>query len=356
MLESTNPTGTPPPLKQRRRILARIGLFSAIGAVFFAAWLAAYAISRGPANQQDALIVYIPKGSSVRQIGHLLGEAGLINDDIRFLLLAHLSGLASKLQAGEFQLDSGLRPISLMQALRRAVPVQHAITIPEGLRASEIAKLFADNGWCDARSYESLVENRTFIESLGLKDLSSLEGYLYPDTYHLSLSMKGAEALISLQVKRFEEVWNELTAAGPGSKTLDRQKAVILASMVEKETAEPSERPLIAAVFLRRLELGMRLQSDPTVVYGLKGSTGNLTKLDLQTPSPYNTYIVPALPAGPIANPGKEALQAVLQPVATSYLYFVSKNDGTHHFSANLKEHNSAVQTYQRKHKDGAGQ
>ena len=333
-----------------RKIAMRTLVNLGIGGLFAAAWLAGYALSKGPANQQEKIIITIPKGSSVRQIGHLLGDAGLIDDDIRFFLLAHLSGMARKLQAGEFLLASGMRPVSLIWALSKATPVQHAITIPEGLRATEIARIFADNGWCDARSYESLVENQAFIAKLGLHDLSSLEGYLYPDTYHLSLSMKGAESLISLQVKRFEQVWQELTASRPA--TVDRHKTVILASMVEKETADPSERPLIAAVFLRRLELGMRLQSDPTVVYGIKDYPGSLTKLDLQTPTPYNTYIVPALPAGPIANPGRDALQAVLQPVSTSFLYFVSKNDGTHQFSANLKEHNAAVQTYQRKPKD----
>lgn len=346
-----NGTGSPwKGLPPKRRVARRAALLLSIGLAVGFLWFAAYALSKGPENSNTTAIVTIPKGTSVQQIGHILGDAGLIHDDVRFYILAKITGLAGKLQAGEFRLNTAKLPMQLMKQLQKAAPVQHAITIREGLRASEIAMVFASDGWCDNRSYETLVSNQQFIEKLGFKGLASLEGYLYPDTYNLTFSMKGAESLITMQVKRFLEVWEDL--GGAKTNDVDRQKIVILASMVEKETADPEERPLIAAVFLNRLKLGMRLQSDPTVVYGLKDYPGTITKMDLQTPTPYNTYTLTALPAGPIANPGKDALSAVLHPTETKYLYFVSKNDGTHQFSTSLNEHNEAVQAYQRKTKD----
>ena len=148
-------------------------------------------------------------------------------------------------------------------------------------------------------------------------------------------------------VGRFNQVWTEITAKL--EEKPDREKTVILASMVEKETGSAVERPLIAGVFRNRLQLGMRLQSDPTVVYGLENFTGNITRTDLQTPTPFNTYTTSGLPAGPICSPGRQAMLAVLFPAQTKDLYFVSKNDGTHHFSETLAEHNNAVQKYQRK-------
>jgi UPF0755 protein len=154
-----------------------------------------------------------------------------------------------------------------------------------------------------------------------------------------------ARGIIKTMVQRFQKVWAELNMGAAGK--IEKHQAVILASVVEKETADPAERPMIASVFFNRLKRGMRLQSDPTVVYGLQSFSGSLTRDDLQRYTPYNTYMTPALPAGPICNPGREALKAVLHPAQDSSLYFVSRNDGTHQFSKTLAEHNLAVQRYQ---------
>lgn len=328
-----------------------IGWFSAVVlCLFFAAWVGTYALFDGPVEEQATAVIDIPKGSSTKQIGQILGEARLIYPDIRFYILAKVSGQAKRLQAGEFSLHTGQRPLDVIKELAGARPVEHLVTIREGLRASEIARLYESGGWCEARRFEALVTDKNLIKKVGLEGLTSLEGYLYPDTYRLTLKNKDAEQLITIQVKRFFEVWQELQNARSGNP--DRHKTVILASMVEKETGAAFERPMVASVFFNRLDKGMKLQSDPTVVYGIVGFSGSLTKLDLQTPTGYNTYVLPGLPVGPIANPGKDSLAAVLHPAETRYLYFVAKNDGTHQFSTSLAEHNAAVQLYQRKNKE----
>lgn len=310
-------------------------------------WLSLYALQSGPANEAEYAIVTIPSGSGIRKIREILARGGLIDDDIRFLLLAKALGLAGKLPAGEFRLALGKRPGDVLRQLAAAQPVEYAITIPEGLRISEIADIFAAGDWCDRERFIALAHDPEFIQSLGLTSLTSLEGYLYPDTYHLTRNIKDTRTLITMQVNRFFTKWSEL--APKSGQPMSRHEIVTLASVVEKETADTSERPLIAGVFLNRLKSGMRLQSDPTVIYGLPEFSGNLTKTDLKTDHPYNTYLIPALPAGPICNPGKEAMAAVLHPTDSEFFYFVSKNNGTHQFSKDLSGHNQAVQEYQQK-------
>jgi len=312
--------------------------------VILGGWLALYGLQSGPETEAEYATVTIPSGSGIRQIRQILAQGGLIHDDIRFLLLAKVLGLARTLPAGEFRLSLGQRPGEVLRQLATAKPVQYAVTIPEGLRISEVADIFAAGAWCDRERFIDLAHDREFIESLGLKSVSSLEGYLYPDTYHLTRNIKDTKTLLTMQVDRFFRVWSTLSR--DDSQQMGRHEIVTLASVVEKETANAAERPLIAAVFLNRLKAGMRLQSDPTVIYGLRDFSGNLTRSDLRSDHPYNTYVIPALPAGPICNPGQQAIAAVLRPAATDYFYFVSKNNGTHHFSKNLSEHNQAVREY----------
>lgn len=328
-------------------VVGTIFLLVFVALVTLAGWFAIYVVSPGPPNSSETVTVTIPRGTSVRGIGDILAGEGVISHDIRFLLLAKISGYSSRLQAGEFRLHTGKRPGEVLKELAFAKPVEHAITVPEGLRASEIAEIFGALGWCDPDNFVRLVSDKPFMEKLGFGQLDSLEGYLFPDTYLLTRDIYGAENIIPIMVRRFAEVWNEVTAES--KEQPDREKTVILASIVEKETGASEERPLIAGVFYNRMKLGMRLQSDPTVVYGSKRYAEAITRSDLQTPTPYNTYLITGLPAGPICNPGKYALEAALHPTSTPNLYFVSKNDGTHHFSKTLSEHNRAVEKYQRK-------
>ncbi len=318
-------------------------------------WLAFYGLGPGPEMAAQSMIVSVPQGTSTRDIGRILAEAGVVYDDIRFALLAKLFGYTGRLKAGEFKLATGKNPLQVMRLLASAKPVQHAVTIPEGLNAGEIGRIFAAGGWCDEDKFKRLAHDKKFLADLGWGELSSLEGYLFPDTYYLTREIHGEKELIGLMLKRFKEVWREIA---PSAVNTDRRhEVVILASIVEKETARPDELPVVAGVFSNRLKKGMRLQSDPTVIYGMEDFSGDITRKDLQTPTKYNTYTLAGLPAGPISNPGREALRAALQPASTDYLFFVGKNDGTHQFSRTLDEHNQAVQKYQRKKsgKNGKG-
>ncbi len=332
-----------------KRVVLWTALFLCLCIAAIGGWFLLYAQTEGPKINASSQIVTIPRGASVAEIGKILARCGLIHEDIRFQLLAKITGLSPKLQAGEFRLPAGRKPIEIMRALAVSRPLQHRVTIVEGLRAEEIAQVFADGGWCDPGEFLRLVRDPETLRLFGLEEQGSFEGYLFPDTYYLTRSSRDAASLVHMMVNRFHKVWAELQAdMDEKEKRLGRHDMVILASIVEKETGAPHERSLIASVFYNRLDLGMRLQSDPTVIYGIPNFSGNLTRRDLRTPSSYNTYVLSALPAGPICSPGKDALKAVLHPAKDKYLYFVSKNNGTHHFSKNLREHNRAVGKYQR--------
>ncbi|MCF8056736.1 MAG: endolytic transglycosylase MltG [Desulfocapsa sp.] len=330
-----------------KRVALVVILFLFVVALSFIGWFLQFSGQEAEGEKSETRIVVVPKGSAVKDINRILAEAGLVDADIRFLFLARYLGLAGKLQAGEFALHRGQTPGELLRELATAKPIQHAVTIPEGLTIVDIAGIFAAGGWCERQEFIQLAEDPGFLKSLGLEERKNLEGYLYPDTYYLTRE-KGQTAadLLRMQVRHFFSVWDDLQTATPSELT--PYEVLILASMVEKEAAKATERPIIAGVFYNRLQKGMRLQSDPTVIYGIENFTGRLSWKDLQTPSPYNTYTLKRLPAGPICNPGKDALQAVLHPLESKFLYFVSKNDGSHKFSKSLREHINAVNKYQR--------
>ena len=298
-----------------------------------------------PSKGTGSVTVTIPQGAGVRQIGLLLAEKKLLTNDLRYLVYVRLSGLGSRLKAGEYSFPYGLTPSEVLRKIARGEVVLHPVTIVEGMNIEQIASLFAQGNWVDGKRFLNLCQDKQFIQELGL-DMPSLEGYLFPDTYYMVKGMD-EKKLIRWMVQRFNAVWSTLPPLTDTS--LNKNKVVTLASIVEKETGQEQERPLIARVFLNRLKLGMPLQSDPTVIYGLgKDYDGNLHKADLQKATLYNTYVIPALPPGPICNPGKAALLAVLQPTPSKALYFVAKNDGFHFFSATLAEHNRAVNLYQK--------
>ncbi len=305
-------------------------------------WFGLY-VKRVPAGQGET-VIFVPKGTGVRQIRTLLGDQGLIYDDVRFLILARLTGLAGRLRAGEYRISYGLSPLQVLQVLEEGKVVRHWLTIPEGLNIQQVAELLAANGWVNKERFLELLSKPAFIRTVGLQE-ASLEGYLFPDTYTLVRGEASEKTIIVMMVKRFHAIWREV--AGKLKSDLSRHQVITLASLVEKETGAPEERALIAAIFLNRLGRGMRLQSDPTVLYGLADAEGPPNRADLRRETPYNTYVIKGLPPGPICNPGRAAILAALQPAETPYLYFVSKNDRTHYFSKTLQEHNRAVKKYQ---------
>ena len=306
-------------------------------------WVGTYVVT--PAPGRGEVTTLIPRGSSVRQIKVILGRQGLIRDDVRFLILARITGTAGRLKAGEYSLPLGRTPLQILRLLERGRVIQHRITVPEGMTLQQIADILEKDHWIKRERFLELTRDSAFIKTLGLNE-SSLEGYLFPDTYTLIRGKTSERTIIAMMVHRFQDVWQEMTQ---NQKTaLSRHQIVTLASMVEKESGNSMERPLIARVFLNRLERGMRLQSDPTVMYTIQDFNGHLTRADLKRKTPYNTYMIPALPPGPICNPGGEAIKAVLHPGDSPALYFVSQNNGTHYFSTTLQEHNRAVHRYRK--------
>jgi UPF0755 protein len=304
-----------------------------------------------PEKQSREVVLDIPGKTPNAEIAKLLKDNGVIKDEEAFLLAFKIKSRikeSTRLNSGEHALDPSMNAWQIISVLNKGNIKYYSITIPEGYNMAEIARLVerqAEGKLGDAETFWALCHDAAFIKELGV-DAPNLEGYLFPETYKYKKG-DNARELIKQMVGNFNKVWSRYSAAALANR-LSKNEVLTLASIVEKETGAPSERPLIASVFFNRLQKKMRLQTDPTVIYGLPNFNGNLTRKDLDTPHPYNTYVIPGLPPGPITNPGEAAIKAVLYPSKKKYLYFVSKNDGTHHFSETLKEHNRMVAQYQR--------
>jgi UPF0755 protein len=300
-----------------------------------------------PADKAGSDQVFVVKEKqSLGEAAEELETRGIIKSRKLFAFWAKLTGHTKQIKAGEYALSAKMAPVEILEKLRKGTVITYAVTIPEGYTMEQIADLLESKGLVQKARFLSLGRDPKVLSHYGITG-TSLEGYLFPDTYHFSRGLP-ALTLIDVMVKRFWHMVGPLKERAEEVR-MAMKDVVILASIVEKETGRPDERPEIASVFLNRLKKGMRLDSDPTVIYGLEGFNGNLTKEDLSHGTPYNTYVIRGLTPGPIANPGLDAIKAVLYPARTDYLYFVSKNDGSHHFSKTLAEHNRAVETYQKK-------
>ena len=290
--------------------------------------------------------VEIPRGASVPAIANVLAGAGVVPDAITFRIAARVLGADRTLKAGEYRFDRPLSPLEVAATLARGEVYLRAITFPEGLTIAEMARIYEARGLGDAQAFLSAARDVSAVRDLDPR-AGDLEGYLFPDTYTLPRSAT-ARDLTRQMVARFRDVFDTTAGGGLGGRTV--RQLVTLASLIEKETALPDERRIVAGVYANRLRIGMGLQCDPTVIYALARAgryTGNLTRADLAFDSPYNTYRYAGLPPGPIASPGQAALEAALRPAEVPYLYFVSRNDGGHAFAASLDEHNRNVQRYQ---------
>jgi UPF0755 protein len=292
--------------------------------------------------------VDVPAGLGTRAIGTLLVDAGVVSDATTWRLAVWQSGQATALKAGEYRFTEALAPADVVAKLARGDVYLRSITFPEGLTIRQMAALFENAGFGAAKAFIAAAGEPQLIAALD-PAAKSLEGYLFPDTYALP-RRASARDLVKRMVQRFESVMTADVQQAARRQGLSVREAVTLASLVEKETAAPEERPLIAAVYHNRLRQRIGLQCDPTVIYALElrgRFNGNLTRADLAIDSPYNTYRYRGLPPGPIAAPGRSSLEAAVDPAAVTYLYFVSRNDGSHAFASTLDEHNRNVQKYQ---------
>ena len=291
-------------------------------------------------------LVDIPPGTPFTQVSQILHQNHLVGPEWFFTILGRVQRVDRKIIPGEYELHTGMRPTELLEKLVKGEVYQYVLTIPEGYNVLQIADILDQKNLAPKQDILRLVRDPAFIRSLNVQ-APTLEGYLFPDTYRFSRYTQ-PESIIRTFVNRFHEVVTPDLKDRATVMGMTLQEVLTLASVVEKETGLAAERPLVAGVFHNRLQRGIPLQSDPTVIYALESFDGNIRKADLSVNSPYNTYKVRGLPPGPIANPGLAAIHAALYPTQTDFVYFVARNDGSHQFSVTLAEHNKAVDKYQR--------
>jgi UPF0755 protein len=296
---------------------------------------------------KEPIVIEIKKGDTLMKTASTLEDMGAIKDGRIFIAAAKIIGVERTIRTGEYEITPEMSPKDILFLILKGSVVEYRVTVPEGYNIYQIAEHLESLGFVDGSAFLGLARDGEFLRKLGI-DADMVEGYLFPDTYNLNRGMDERD-IITLMVRRYFKVFDEEKGRSTAVEGLSDYEILILASIVEKEARAESERPLISAVFVNRLEKRMKLDSCATVIYGMWDDfDGNLKKEHLERRTPYNTYVVSGLPPTPICNPGRAALTAALNPAECDYLFFVSKNDGTHHFSETLAEHNRAVYKYQK--------
>lgn len=332
----------------------RKSLFVGISSLFvimilLAGFIGFHFISTSPSNQDEEIIFEVPQGASFQRIAKELETRKLIHNATLFSWYARLKGATGKIKVGEYEMKTNMTPAQILTVITSGKSVGHPFTIAEGLNIFEIGELYEKLGYGRSKDFIDSATDKQFVKSLLGEERSSLEGYLFPETYQIT-KYTSARELLKAMVNRFQAVYAEIENQKE-VQGLTKHQIVTLASIVEKETGAPDERPRISSVFHNRLQRGMLLQTDPTIIYGLAEQAGKtiykISKADITRPTRYNTYVIKGLPPGPIGNPGREALLAAMKPEKTDYLFFVSQNDGTHIFTQDYKAHLAAVRRFQ---------
>lgn len=341
MHDAPTPAATQKPLVKKKLLLILLPLLLAVLAGPFSIFLLS-----PPGRGEVVAEVDFPKGSSLRRFAEQLEKGGVLRSARLFSLYARVKGATGRVQAGTYRFSDAMRPGEILAKLVSGEVYEKRFAVPEGYSIFQIAEMLDSRGFFRKGDFLAACRNRSLLREAGIGG-ESAEGYLYPSTYNL-LKVADAQALVKMMTVQFSRVYAERFPQMEKGSGLSRREIVTLASMVEKEAVTAEEKPLIASVFFNRLRKGMPLQSDPTAVYGQRAFGGRVSASDVRRPTPYNTYLIRGLPPGPIGNPGSGAIEAVLRPARTNYYYFVARNDGSHHFSATLEEHNRAVRTYLR--------
>lgn len=330
---------------QRLLVLGVVVALAAGGAAW---WLRQQARLPFQGYAGDEVFVDIPSGTGPRSIGARLAEAGVVRDALTFRVALWLTGRARDLKAGEYRFSGAAAAVDVVTTIANGAIYTRPVTFREGLTIGEMADVYAESGLGTREAFLAAARDASLIHDLD-PDAPDLEGYLFPDTYPVPRQTPAA-TLVAQMVRGFRAALPPDLVARARADGLSVRQVVTLAALVEKETAQDTERPIVAAVYRNRHRIGMGMQADPTVIYALQKAgkwDGNLSRDDLQFDSPYNTYRYGGLPPGPIAAPGRRALEAVVSPAAVDYLYFVSRNDGTHVFATTLAEHNRNVFQWQ---------
>lgn len=297
------------------------------------------------ADTTTALFEVLPE-ENLRAIAQKLEEDGLIRNHITVTLLAKLQKKDKLVMAGEYEFSPAMTPQQILDAMVEGKMILRRVTLKEGLSIKEIGPLLEEAGISSKSDFDTALADASLLTTLNIP-ASSFEGYLFPETYRFQRST-AARKIIERMRGEFDKHWDSTWDARLIELEMTKHQILTLASIIEKESGNSEEQPLISSVFHNRLAKGMRLQADPTVIYGIPNFDGNITKEHLQTPTAYNTYVIQGLPPGPIANPGRSAIQAALYPKETAFLFFVGNGKGKHIFSETLNEHNNAVNLFQR--------
>jgi UPF0755 protein len=305
-----------------------------------------YQGSQPAGDDKEPRVFEVQPGMTLKQVALDLAQQGLIRSPSAFQAIAYIQSKQKQVMVGEFNLSPSMLPSEILLRITSGKTVLHPITIPEGYRISEIAALLHSKGLADSQKFISQTRDKNIIRSLGIP-ADNLEGYLFPETYHFSKFTAEKKIVQKMATTFKEQVFKPQILKRAKESSLSWHEIITLASLIEKETGLDSERKVISSVFHNRLRKNMRLQTDPTVIFAMENFDGNIRKKDLKIDSPYNTYRYKGLPPGPIANPGLKSILAAMSPIESGHLYFVSRQDGSHHFSATLIEHNQAVQKYQ---------
>jgi len=305
------------------------------------AFIHVWSFLRTPVAPPKPVTMNIEQGQSAWEISRALHSRGVVSRPLTFIAVAVLTGKARRLQAGLYVFEGNHAPMEVMDILFRGRTLRYKVTIPEGFTLFQVAQAVAKTGII---SREAIIESafdpatREFFQV----DAPSMEGFLFPDTYFFAPNMTPLE-IMARMVGRHRKAFTREMEEQAKRLGMSATEVITLASMIEKEAVAPQEKVLISSVFHNRLRKGMRLQSDPTAVYGIEGFSGRISPDDLQRDTPYNTYRHHGLPPGPICNPGTDSIRAALWPARTSYLYFVARGDGTHAFSSSLQDHNRSI-------------
>ncbi|MCX5801732.1 MAG: endolytic transglycosylase MltG [Candidatus Eisenbacteria bacterium] len=329
-----------------REKLTRIGrkllIVLALALVVFVVSLAFPPLPRE--GMPEKIMVLIPRGAQLQEIAGILKESGVIRSKAVFILAARAIGAEKEMKAGRFKIDREFGVFEVIGQLTQGMKPEDLVTIPEGLTSKEIADILYREIRLDPKTFLALVDDSTFAHSVGV-NARSLEGYLFPDTYGFVPGMEPAE-IVREMVSKGRHAFGVEFGKKAAEVGLSWHQVLTLASIVEGEAQVDDERPRIAAVFTNRLKQGWRLQADPTVAYALGGRRDRIVYRDLEVRSPYNTYFVTGLPPGPICNPGKSAVSAVIFPLKDCEdMYFVARGDGTHIFSKTIEEHLAAIRS-----------
>ena len=300
-----------------------------------------------PASQDGRSIKFeVQSGMTLKQVALKLFNQKLILSPSAFQAIAYIQDKEKQIMVGEFSLSPSMLPTEIILRLTSGKTILYPLTIPEGYRITEIASLLDTQGLANSKIFIHQTQDKNLIQAFDIPT-DSLEGYLFPETYYLS-KLTPEKKIVEKMVNTFKEkVLKSQILKSIKESSLSLHEIITLASLIEKETGLDSERKMISSVFYNRLKKNMRLQTDPTVIYAIEKFDGNIRKRDLKIDSPYNTYRYKGLPPGPISSPGLKSIEAAISPIKSNHLYFVSRQDGSHHFSSNLAEHNQAVKKYQ---------